>query len=96
MLLTSDPKAKAMRIMKATNPPMFMRKQMVKQSTNAIPAVMNHPPMTVRTPVTRKTALSRPQARSARDAPIATMNVTYVVLSGSLREVPRAMRSGPT
>ena len=59
----------------------------------AAPAVMNQPPMTDITPVTRPTALSRPQARSASDVPIPTMKVTYVVERGSLSEVPRAMSS---
>ena len=49
---------------------------MIAQNVNAAPAVMNHPPMTLRIPVTRNTALSRLHARSASDVPIATMNVT--------------------
>lgn len=47
-----------------------------KQMVKAAPAVMNHPPMTLNTPVMRNTAESRPQARSASEVPIATMNVT--------------------
>ena len=64
-----------------------------KQAVKATPAVMNQPPMTVSTPVMRNTALSRLQARSASEDPIATMKVTNVVESGSFRLVPRAMSS---
>ena len=39
-------------------------------------AVKNHPPITVITPVIRNTADSRPHALSAKDVPIATINVT--------------------
>ena len=39
-------------------------------------AVPNQPPITFNTPATLYTALSRPQARSAKDVPIATINVT--------------------
>ena len=39
-------------------------------------AVMNHPATTVMTPEMRYTALSRPQALSASDDPIATMKQT--------------------
>ena len=42
----------------------------------AAPAVINHPPMTLSTPVIRNTALSLLHALSARLEPIATMNVT--------------------
>ena len=42
----------------------------------AAPAVINHPPMTLSTPVIRTTALSLLHALSARLEPIATMNVT--------------------
>ena len=49
---------------------------MQKQMRNATPAVMNHPPITESTPVILKTALSRVQAMSAREAPIATIKVT--------------------
>ncbi len=53
-----------------------MHRQTSAQVMNATPAVMNQPPMTLSTPVTRNTALSRLQARSARLEPMATMNVT--------------------
>ena len=53
---------------------------MIKQTTperrKAAPAVINQPPMTDKTPVTRNTALSLPHALSAKLEPIATMNVT--------------------
>jgi len=39
-------------------------------------AVINHPPTTLITPLTRYTALSLPQALSAKEAPIATIKVT--------------------
>ena len=48
----------------------------MKQIEKAAPAVMNQPPITDNTPVIRNTALSRPQARSAKDEPIATMKAT--------------------
>ena len=51
----------------------------MKQIVKPAPAVMNHPPITDYTPVMRYTALSRPQARSANEVPIATMKATYVV-----------------
>ena len=57
---------------------------------------MNQPPTTETTPVTRYTALSRPQARSAREEPIATMKVTYVVERGSFKEVPTAIKRPPS
>ncbi len=57
----------------------------------ATPAVINHPPITETTPVTRNTALSRLQARSASEVPIATIKVTKVVDSGSFMDVPKAM-----
>src|SRR5690606_30320016 len=44
--------------------------------------------ITVSTPVIRYTADSRPHAPSAKELAIATMNITYVVESGSLYEVP--------
>lgn len=59
----------------------------------ATPAVRNHPPITDITPVMRKTALSRPQARSANEVPMATIKVTNVVERGSLSDVPRAIRA---
>ena len=43
---------------------------------NAAPAVINHPPITVITPVMRYTAVSRPQARSAKEEPMAIINAT--------------------
>ena len=53
-----------------------MAKVTKKLAVNATPAVMSQPPITVRTPVIRNTALSRLQARSARLEPMATMKVT--------------------
>ena len=44
----------------------------------------------------RNTALSRPQARSANDEPMATIKVTNVVERGSLSEVPKAMSKEDT
>lgn len=52
---------------------------------------MNQPPITDNTPVMRYTALSRPQARSANEVPIATMKATYVVDKGNFKEVPKAI-----
>ena len=63
---------------------------------NAAPAVMNQPPTTETTPVTRYTALSRPHARSASEVPIPTMNVTYVVERGNFNDVPTAMSKPPS
>ena len=40
----------------------------------------------------RYTALSLPHALSASEVPMATMKVTYVVESGSFRDVPKAIR----
>ena len=48
----------------------------MKAARLAANAVRSQPPITVSTPVMRYTALSRPQARSAREEPIATMKVT--------------------
>ena len=59
-------------------------------NVKAAPAVIIHPPITDITPVMRNTALSLLQALSARDEPIATMKVTYVVDRGSFIEVPSA------
>ena len=59
----------------------------MRETENATSAVRNHPLITVSTPVTLYTALSLPHAWSERDVPIATMNVTYVVESGSFNEV---------
>ena len=56
----------------------------IPQAVNAVNAVRNHPAITFSTPATRYTALSEPQARSASEVPIATINVTYVVDKGSL------------
>ena len=63
----------------------------MKQIVKAAPAVMNQPPITDNTPVMRYTALSRPQARSANEVPIATMKATYVVDKGNFKEVPKAI-----
>ena len=60
----------------ARKPPKYIVMHTMAQAAKATPAVMNHPPMTESTPVTRNTALSRLQARSASDVPIATMKVT--------------------
>ena len=72
----------------ATKPPKYIIRQTMAQMPKATPAVINHPPMTESTPVTRNTALSRLQARSASDVPIATIKVTYVVDNGNLYVVP--------
>src|SRR5574344_800695 len=72
----------------AGKPPKYIRKQTIAQMIKAETAVRNQPPITDKTPVMRNTALSRPQARSASEEPIATINVTYVVDKGSLRLVP--------
>ena len=67
------------RAMKATMtaiPPKCIIAQTMAQVAKATPAVTNHPPITDITPVTRNTALSRLHARSAKELPIATMNVT--------------------
>ena len=77
--------------MMAGVPPQYITNVTTKQIVKAAPAVMNHPPMTESTPVMRNTALSRPHALSAKDEPIATMKATYVVESGSFREVPTAI-----
>ena len=62
--------------MAAHTPPKYMIRAMAKAIRKAAPAVINQPPTTESTPVIRNTALSRPQARSANDVPIATINVT--------------------
>ena len=80
----------------ATTPPKFMAMATKKQAVKATPAVMNQPPMTVSTPVMRNTALSRLQARSANEVPMATIKVTKVVERGNLSEVPRAMSNEAT
>ena len=72
-------------------PPRCMRHTTIPAPMNATPAVMNQPPITEMTPVMRNTALSRPQALSASDVPIATMNVTNVVDRGSFIDVPQAI-----
>ena len=46
------------------------------QAVKAVSAVRNQPPMTVMTPETRYTALSRSHAPSAKEDPMATMKVT--------------------
>lgn len=72
-------------------PPQCIRATMMPAPMNAAPAVRNHPPITEITPVILNTALSRLQARSEREVPIATMKVTKVVERGSFMEVPSAM-----
>lgn len=59
-------------------------------------AVKNHPEITVITPVMRYHGAVRPQALSAREEPIATMNVTYVVERGSRRDVAREISRAAT
>jgi len=54
--------------------------------------VKNHPHITAKTPVIRYTALSRPQTPSAKDVPIETINVTYVVERGNLSDVAIAIK----
>ena len=62
--------------MKAGGPPYIRARPTTKAMRNPPSAVMNHPATTVMTPDMRYTALSRPQARSASDEPIATMKLT--------------------
>ena len=50
-------------------------------------AVKNQPPITFKTPATLYTALSLPQALSAKEVPIATIKVTYVVDNGNFIDV---------
>lgn len=59
-----------------TSPPLSTRVAAIAAATNAEKAVTNQPEITVITPDTRYTAVSRSQARSANDDPIATMKVT--------------------
>ena len=77
-------------------PPKFMAVATKKARVKATPAVMNQPPMTVSTPVMRKTALSLLQARSESEEPMATMKVTKVVESGNLSVVPSAIKREAT
>jgi len=56
--------------------PKKIREAIKKEARKALKAVKNHPPTTVKTPVMRYTALSLPQAPSAREVPIATIKVT--------------------
>ena len=63
---------------------------------NAQNAVKNHPPITVITPLTLKTADSRPHALSANEVPMATINVTYVVESGSYSDVAKEIKLAAT
>ena len=63
-----------------------------KAAVNAAKAVRNQPPITDVTPATLYTALSLPHAPSAKDVPIATMNVTYVVDKGSFSDVANDIR----
>ncbi len=74
-----------------TFPPYVNNNPIPKAIKNPPNAVMNHPLTTVITPEIRYTALSRPQARSASDDPIATINPTYVVDKGSLNAVASAI-----
>ena len=74
----------------------FMRNATKADTTNALNAVKNQPPITLRTPATLYTALSAPQARSAKELPIATINVTYVVDKGSLYEVAIEIKTAAT
>ena len=60
----------------ASLPPKYITETTNAAAMKAAPAVMNQPPITLSTPVMRKTAVSRPQARSANEVPIATMKVT--------------------
>jgi hypothetical protein len=55
-----------------------------KAKVKAQNAVRNQPVITLTTPFTLYTALSLPQALSAKAAHIATIKVTYVVDRGSL------------
>ena len=68
--------ARPISAMIANVPPKWITIATKKQMVNAAPAVMNQPPITLSTPVIRNTAESRPQARSASEVPMATMNVT--------------------
>ena len=61
-----------------------MIKAITRAAVNAINAVRIHEPSTFKTPATRYTALSLPQALSPKDVPMATINVTYVVDNGNL------------
>ena len=72
-------------------PPKCIRNTRMPAPMNAAPAVINHPPITEMTPVIRNTALSRLQALSESDVPIATIKVTNVVDNGNFNDVPRAM-----
>ena len=56
--------------------PKLISAKIVPEATKAIIAVPNHPPITLSTPATLYTALSAPQALSAKDVPMATINVT--------------------
>ena len=77
--------------------PPYIRPNATRADTlKATTAVRNHPLITVNTPEMRYTALSRPQALSASDEPIATINVTYVVDNGSLSEVPSEISKAET
>ncbi len=59
--------ASARRIRITGNFPKKMSEAIRKDARKAMKAVKNHPPITVSTPVIRYTALSLPQAPSARD-----------------------------
>ena len=65
----------------------FNSKHTKKLTVKAQMPVKNHPAITVITPEILYTALSRSQAPSANEDPIATMKVTYVVDKGSFSEV---------
>ena len=75
-LRISENIAKPISAMMANVPPKWIIMATKKQMVNAAPAVINQPPITLSTPVIRNTAESRPQARSAREVPMATMKVT--------------------
>jgi hypothetical protein len=62
------------------------------ETLKAIKAVNSQPKITLSTPLTRNTALSRPQALSLKDVAIATIKVTKVVERGSFNEVAKAIR----
>ena len=60
----------------ANTPPLTRAAATTNDMRNATNAVTNQPKITVITPVILYTALSLPHALSAKDEPIATMNVT--------------------
>ena len=60
----------------AIGPPKWKAVAIMNAKTKAEKAVKNQPPITESTPDTRYTALSLPQAPSARDVPMKTIKVT--------------------